>query len=51
MDQLIAFIKPLPAEDQARVGLPWVANLVLADPNQILLQQHFDVFPVQGRFG
>lgn len=35
VDQLIAFIKPLPAEDQARVGLPWVANLVLADPSRV----------------
>ncbi|MGY5118341.1 hypothetical protein ACWC2H_21155 [Streptomyces sp. 900105755] len=35
VDQLIAFIKPLPAQDQVRVGLPWVANLVLADPSRI----------------
>ncbi|MFH8350254.1 hypothetical protein [Streptomyces sp. NPDC018045] len=35
VDQLIAFIKPLPAEEQARVGLPWVASLVLADPSHI----------------
>ncbi|MFC9502669.1 hypothetical protein [Streptomyces sp. NPDC057002] len=35
VDQLIAFIKPLPAEDQVRVGLPWVANLALADPSHV----------------
>ncbi|MFC9635301.1 winged helix-turn-helix domain-containing protein [Streptomyces mirabilis] len=35
VDQLIGFIKPLPAEDQVRVGLPWVANLVLADPSHV----------------
>ncbi len=35
VDQLIGFISPIPAEDQARVGLRWVANLVLADPDQV----------------
>ncbi|WP_157881958.1 helix-turn-helix domain-containing protein [Streptomyces rubellomurinus] len=34
VDQLIGFIRPLPAEDQARVGLPWVADLVLAHPGK-----------------
>jgi DNA-binding transcriptional ArsR family regulator len=31
VDHLITFLAPLPAEDQARVGLPWIASLVLAD--------------------
>jgi len=31
VDHLISFIAPLPVEDQARVGLPWIASLVLAD--------------------
>ncbi|MFD5013747.1 hypothetical protein [Streptomyces chartreusis] len=35
VDQLVAFVKPLPAEDQVRVGLPWVANLVLAEPSRV----------------
>ncbi|MFA7768901.1 hypothetical protein ACGFNX_24630 [Streptomyces sp. NPDC048723] len=35
MDQLVGFIKPLPDEDQVRVGLPRVANLVLADPSHV----------------
>jgi len=35
VDQLISFIGPLPMDDQARVGLPWVAELVLADPARV----------------
>ncbi|AUG76091.1 hypothetical protein CFP65_1181 [Kitasatospora sp. MMS16-BH015] len=35
VDQLIGFIKPLPAENQVHVGLPWVADLVLADPSRV----------------
>ena len=32
VDQLIGFLSVLTPEDQARIGLPWVATLVLADP-------------------
>ena len=32
VDQLIGFLKILAIEDQVRVGLPWVATLVLASP-------------------
>lgn len=35
VDQLIGFMAPMPAEDQARVGLQWVASLVLADPERV----------------
>jgi hypothetical protein len=35
VDQLISFVAPLPAEDQARRGLRWVASLVLADPDRV----------------
>ena len=35
VDQLIGFLRILAAEDQARVGLPWVATLVLASPGHI----------------
>ncbi|MEU9136915.1 hypothetical protein AB0D33_13255 [Streptomyces sp. NPDC048404] len=35
VDQLIGFIKPLPAEEQVHIGLPWAANLVLANPSQV----------------
>lgn len=35
VDQLIGFLKILAIEDQARVGLPWVAALVLASPDNI----------------
>lgn len=34
-DQLISFIRPLSTNDQARMALPWVADLVLAAPEQI----------------
>lgn len=34
-DQLIRFIGKLTPENQARIGLPWVAELVLADPDHI----------------
>ena len=32
VDQLIGFIRSLSPDDQVRLGLPWVATLVLADP-------------------
>jgi len=32
VDHLIAFFRPLPPEDQARAGLPWIASLVPASP-------------------
>jgi hypothetical protein len=35
VSHLIGFLHPLPAADQARVGLPWVEHLVLADPGRI----------------
>jgi DNA-binding transcriptional ArsR family regulator len=35
VDQLIGFVAPVGPEDQARVGLPWVASLVLADPGRV----------------
>ena len=35
VDQLISFLGPLAPEDQARVGIPWVARLVLADPSRV----------------
>lgn len=35
VDNLIGFVRPLALEDQARLGLPWVARLVLADPGRI----------------
>ena len=34
VDQLISFLGVLPLEDQAQTGLPWIATLVLADPDQ-----------------
>ena len=33
VDQLISFLGVLTLEDQARTGLPWIATLVLADPD------------------
>ena len=35
VDQLIFFLRVLTPEEQARVGLPWVAKLVLASPSRI----------------
>jgi hypothetical protein len=35
VDQLIGFLRVLVPENQARVGLPWVATLVLASPGHI----------------
>jgi DNA-binding transcriptional ArsR family regulator len=35
VDHLISFLGSLAPEDQARVGLPWVASLVLADPSRV----------------
>ena len=35
VDQLVSFLRSLPPEDQARVGLPWVASLVLADSSRV----------------
>ena len=34
-DQLIGFLRPLELDSQVRVGLPWVAMLVLASPGHI----------------
>lgn len=35
VDQLISFLSALPPDDQVRHGLPWVAALVLADPDRV----------------
>ena len=35
VDQLIGFLRKLPPGDQASVGLPWVATLVLTSPGAI----------------
>ena len=35
VEQLISFLDVLAPEDQVRMGLPWVATLVLADPAHI----------------
>ena len=35
VDQLISFMRPLPPDEQARVGLPWIARLVLANPGKV----------------
>ena len=35
VDQLIEFLRKLTEEDQTRVGIPWVATLVLASPGDI----------------
>ena len=35
VDQLIGFLRVLSSEDQARVGLPWIAKLVFGRPSQI----------------
>lgn len=35
VSHLIGFLHPLPTNDQARAGLPWVERLVLADPGRV----------------
>lgn len=35
VDHLISFVRALDAADQVRLGLPWVAELVLANPDQV----------------
>ena len=35
VDQLIIFLGTISPEDQARIGLPWIATLVLADPVRV----------------
>ena len=35
VNQLISFVSVLGSDDQVRLGLPWVAKLVVADPNRI----------------
>ena len=35
VDHLIGFLRPLALKDQVRVGLPWVASLVLPDPGRV----------------
>jgi hypothetical protein len=34
-DHLIRFLSPLLVEDQANLGLPWIANLVFAEPSHV----------------
>ena len=41
VDQLISFLRLLTPEDQARLGLPWVSTLVLANPGQIIKGNFF----------
>ena len=40
VDQLIIFLNVLTPEDQASAGLPWVATLVLADPDGVASRSH-----------
>ena len=35
IDRLISFLRTLGPDDQVRLGLPWVAKLVVADPGRI----------------
>ena len=35
IDQLLGFLKPLSAEDQARVGVPWASTVVLGNLGEI----------------
>ena len=35
VDHAISFLGSLAPEDQARIGLPWVTRLVLADPSRV----------------
>ena len=35
VNQLLGFVSVLGSDDQVRLGLPWVAKLVVADPNRI----------------
>ena len=35
VDQIIGFVRALEPDDQVRLGLPWVAKVVLADPIRI----------------
>ena len=35
VDQLVSFLEALTSEDQVRLGLPWIAELVLAKPQNI----------------
>ena len=35
VDRLMRFIRALAPEDQVRIGLPWVATVVLGDPTPI----------------
>ena len=32
VDRLVGFVRPFDLDDQVRVGLPWIAKIVLADP-------------------
>ena len=36
VDQLIEFVRVLAPENQARIGFPWVAKLVLANPRNVV---------------
>ncbi len=35
VDQLIGFVRPFDPDNQVRLGLPWVAKIVLADPASV----------------
>lgn len=41
VDQLISFLRPLSLAEQARLGVPWVAELVLAAPEQVARHSFF----------
>ena len=35
VDQLIGFVRPFDPDNQVRLGLPWVAKIVLPDPASV----------------
>jgi antitoxin (DNA-binding transcriptional repressor) of toxin-antitoxin stability system len=41
VDQLISFLRPLPVDEQARRGVPWIATLVLAAPSRVARSSFF----------
>ena len=36
VDQLLLFLRALPLEEQARLGIPWIWQLVLANPSKVV---------------
>ena len=41
LDQLISFLRPLSLVEQARLGVRWVAELVLAGPDRVVRHSFF----------